>query len=195
MSRQFVEELSNSLVLPVIVAPMFLISGPELVIAAGKSGLIGCFPASNARTIDDLAEWLPRIDQELRDANRPGQWSINMIVHPSYDRCEQELDLIEEYRPKIVVTALGSPKRVLDRVQRFGGKVFADVISPEHANKAAEAGVDGLILVCSGAGGHTGQFSPLAFIEEVRQFWDGPLVVGGAVQNAPICYGNAHLGC
>lgn len=184
MSDAFVNELNASLRLPAIVAPMFLISGPDLVIAAGKAGLIGCFPAPNARRIEDLAEWLPRIDRELSAAGRKGQWAINMIVHPSYDRFEEELALVEEYKPKFVVTALGSPTRVLDRVHGFGGKVFADVITPEHAKKAVDAGADGLILVCSGAGGHTGRYSPLAFIDEVRQYWDGPLIVGGAVQNA-----------
>jgi nitronate monooxygenase len=184
MSREFVEELNRDLTLPIIVAPMFLISGPDLVIAAGKAGLIGCFPAPNARHIEDLEKWLPRIDCELEAAGRKGQWSINMIVHQSYDRFDAEIALVEQYKPKFVITALGSPKRVLDRVHGYGGKVFADVITPEHAKKAADAGADGLVLVCHGAGGHTGKYSPLAFIEEVRKFWDGPLIVGGAVQNA-----------
>ncbi len=184
MSSPIVEELNQSLTLPVIVAPMFLISGPDLVIAAGKAGLIGCFPAPNARHIEDLENWLSRIDGELEAAGRPGQWGINMIVHPSYDRFDQEMDLVERFKPKFVVTALGSPKRVLDRVHGFGGKVFADVIGLEHARKAVDAGADGLVLVCNGAGGHTGSYSPFAFVEEVRRFWDGPLIVGGAVQNA-----------
>jgi len=149
-------ELNDSLTLPVIIAPMFLISGPDLVIAAAKSGLISCFPAANARTIDDLSSWLTRISSEVEEAGKPGQWGINMIVHKSYDRFEEEMSLIEQHKPKFVVTALGSPKRVLERVHGFGGYVFCDVISVEHAKKAVEAGVDGLILVCSGAGGHTG---------------------------------------
>ncbi len=177
-------ELNDSLTLPVIIAPMFLISGPDLVIAAAKSGLISCFPAANARTIDDLSSWLTRISSEVEEAGKPGQWGINMIVHKSYDRFEEEMSLIEQHKPKFVVTALGSPKRVLERVHGFGGYVFCDVISVEHAKKAVEAGVDGLILVCSGAGGHTGEYSPLAFVQEVRKFWDGPLIVGGAVSNA-----------
>ncbi len=184
MSSPIVEELNQSMTLPVIVAPMFLISGPDLVIAAGKAGLIGCFPAPNARYIEDLEAWLSRIDGDLKAAGRPGQWGINMIVHPSYDRFDQEMELVERFRPKFVVTALGSPKRVLDRVHGFGGKVFADVIGLEHARKAVDAGADGLVLVCNGAGGHTGSYSPFAFVEEVRRFWDGPLIVGGAVQNA-----------
>lgn len=182
--RSLVAELAAKLRLPVFVAPMFLISGPDLVIAAGKAGVLGLFPAPNARTIQDLASWLGRITSELNDAGRAGMWAINMIVHPTYERFDAELDLVCEHRPRIVVTALGSPKRPLDRVHAYGGAVFSDVITPEQARKAADAGADGLILVTSGAGGHTGQYSPFAFIEEVRAFWDGPLVLGGAIGGA-----------
>lgn len=182
--RSFVEHLNEQLTLPIIVAPMFLISGPDLVIAAARAGLISCFPAANARTKDDLLNWLQRISSDLAQCGRAGQWGINMIVHKSYDRFDEEMELIEEYEPKFVVTALGSPKRVLDRVHAFGGKVICDVISVEHAKKAVDAGVDGLILVCSGAGGHTGNYSPMAFVEEVRKFWKGLLICGGAISTA-----------
>ena len=182
--RSLVAELGAKLRLPVFVAPMFLISGPDLVIAAGKAGVMGLFPAPNARTIDDLAAWLPRITSELANAGRAGMWAINMIVHPTYERFDAELDLVCEYRPRIVVTALGSPKRPLERVHAYGGAVFSDVITPEQARKAVDAGADGLILVASGAGGHTGSYSPFAFVEEVRTFWDGPLVLGGAIGGA-----------
>jgi len=177
-------DLYASLKLPVIVAPMFLISGPDLVIAAGKAGLIGAFPAPNARHIEDLAAWLPRIEGELTAAGRPGQWAINIIVHPTYDRFDAELDLVSQYKPKLVITALGGPKRALERVHAFGGKVFTDVISAIQAKKAVDAGADGLVLVSAGAGGHTGAYSPFAFVDEVRRFWDGPIVLGGAVSNA-----------
>lgn len=182
--REVIDDLNASLRLPALVAPMFLISGPDLVIAAGKAGLIGAFPAPNAWTIEDLAEWLPRIERELSAVGRSRQWAINMIVHPTYDRFDAEMDLVSEFRPKIVITALGSPKRALDRVHAFGGLVFSDVIDAQQARKAVDAGADGLVLVCSGAGGHTGAYSPLAFIEEVRSFWDGPLIAGGAVASA-----------
>jgi nitronate monooxygenase len=175
--------LLAGLKLPVIVAPMFLISGPDLVIAAAKAGIIGAFPAPNARTIDDLRAWLARITTEL-GTTHADHWAINMIVHASYDRFEAELDLICEYRPKIVITALGSPRRPLARVHDYGGLVFSDVISPEQAKKAADAGADGLILVAAGAGGHTGTYSAFAFVEEVRRFWTGPLVLGGAIGSA-----------
>lgn len=183
-NREIVSSLHERMKLPVIVAPMFLISGPEITIAAAKAGIIGCFPAPNARTITDLEAWLDQIEAELKGTAYEGMWAMNMIVHKSYDRFEAELALVERYKPKFVVTALGSPKRVLERVHAFGGKVFADVINAEQAAKAVAAGVDGLILVCAGAGGHTGQYSAFAFVEEVRRFYDGPIIVGGAIQSA-----------
>jgi nitronate monooxygenase len=182
--RTLVDDLYGRLRLPVLVAPMFLISGPDLVIAAGKAGLIGALPTPNARTIEDLQAWLPRIAGELEAAGRPGMWAINMIVHRTYDRYDAELDLICEYKPRIVVTALGSPARPLERIHAYGGAVFADVITLEQARKAADAGADGLILVAHGAGGHTGRYSPFAFVEEVRRFWSGPLVLAGAIGGA-----------
>lgn len=182
--RALVNELYGQLRLPVFAAPMFLISGPDLVIAAGKAGIIGAFPAPNARTVDDLKQWLPRITSELEEAGRPGMWAINMIVHPTYERFDAELELVCEYKPRLVITALGSPNRPLERVHAYGGAVFSDVITPDQARKAADAGADGLVLVASGAGGHTGQYSPFAFVEEVRSFWDGPLILGGAIGSA-----------
>jgi nitronate monooxygenase len=165
---------------PVIVAPMFLVSGPELVIESCRAGLMGSFPTQNARTFEDLVSWLGRIREGLADTPE-AQWAVSMIVHPSYDRFSAELELMTEARPNVVVTALGSPKRVLDEVHGYGGAVFADVMSVEHARKAADAGADGLVLVCHGAGGHTGRLSPFAFVDEVREFFDGTVVLGGAI--------------
>jgi nitronate monooxygenase len=182
--RSLIEQLDSELRLPVIVAPMFLISGPDIVIAAAKAGIMGALPAPNARTIEELAAWFRRISADLSAAGCPGRWAINMIVHPTYGRFDAELDLVCAYKPRVVVTALGSPKRPLERVHAYGGAVFSDVITPEQARKAIDAGADGLILVASGAGGHTGQYSPFAFVEEVRSFWDGPLVLGGAIGSA-----------
>jgi nitronate monooxygenase len=184
VDRAIVDELYRRLRLPVVAAPMFLISGPDLVIAAAKAGVIGAFPAPNARTIDDLRAWLQRISRELGACGLADRWAINMIVHPTYERFEAELDFVCEFRPRIVITALGSPKRALDRVHAYGGVVFSDVITPEQAKKAVDAGADGLILVASGAGGHTGQYSAFAFVEEVRAFWNGPLILGGALGSA-----------
>lgn len=180
----FAATLKAQLRLPVIVAPMFLISGPDLVIAAGKAGIIGAFPAPNARTIDVLDIWLAQITGELAAAGKAGMWAINMIVHSTYERFDAELDLICKYQPQIVITALGSPSRPLERVHAYGGKVFSDVITPVQARKAIDAGADGLVLVAAGAGGHTGQYSPFALVDEVRAFWDGPIVLGGGIAHA-----------
>lgn len=141
---------------------------------------MGSFPTQNARTLDDLKDWLVSIEDGLAEIEDP-QWAVSMIVHKSYDRFEQELDLIVKHRPDLVITALGSPSRVLDEVHGYGGAVFADVMSVDHARKAVNAGADGLVLVCHGAGGHTGNLSPFAFVDEVRAFFDGPLVIGGAI--------------
>ena len=176
--------LGADLRLPIIVAPMFLITSPELVVAAARAGLLGVYPVANSRTLPDLAIHLAKIDAELRADGRAGQWAINMIVHPSYDRFEAEMELIAPYKPRMIITALGGPKRALERVHAFGGKVFCDVVHLLHARKAVDAGADGLVLVASGAGGHTGSYSPFAFVEEVRQFWEGPIVIGGAISNA-----------
>jgi nitronate monooxygenase len=173
--------LTKGVRLPVIAAPMFLISGPDLVIAAARAGIIGAFPTPNARTIDDLEAWLKRIHVELEPEGLGERWAINMIVHPTYERFDAELDLVCRYRPRLVITALGSPRRVLERVHDYGGMVFADVIDGKQARKAVDVGVDGLILVASGAGGHTGRYSAFAFVEEVRSFWSGPIVLGGAI--------------
>lgn len=173
--------------LPVIVAPMFLVSGPELVVASCEEGMTGTFPTQNARTIDELRHWLDTIAARLalrRQAGlEPGPWGVSMIVHPSYERFPGELELMAEYRPDIVVTALGSPKRVLDTVHGYGGLVYADVMSVEHARKAADAGADGLVLVCGGAGGHTGAYNPFAFLGEVRRFFKGSIILGGAISD------------
>lgn len=168
-----------ALQLPLIVAPMFLVSSPELVIASSVNGVVGSLPAANARTVEVLDQWMAQIHEALAPQQLP--WLLNMIVHKTYDRFDAEVELVKRYQPSIVTTALGSPARVLDTVHSYGGKVLADVITPAMAKKAAAAGVDGLILVTNGAGGHTGTFNPLAFIAEVRQFWDGPLGIAGCI--------------
>jgi len=163
--------------LPLMVAPMFLVSGPELAIAAERAGIIGSFPAPNARDVPALRQWMRRMHDELE----AGPWALNMIVHRSYERFDQELRLVEEFRPAIVATALGSPRRVMDVVHGYGGIVMADVTTPTLARKAAEAGVDVLVLVTHGAGGHTGNCHPFALLHEVRRFWSGPLGLAGAI--------------
>lgn len=168
-----------SMRLPVIAAPMFLVSGPEMVIAACKSGIGGAFPTPNCRTIEDLDRWMDQITSALTPDDGP--WIANMITHSTNARLEEDLRLVAQYKPPIVITALGSPKPVMETVKAYGGQVFADVVSMKLAKKAAEAGVDGLACVSAGAGGHTGHLSPFAFISAVRDFFDGQIAVGGGV--------------
>ena len=169
----------ENLRLPVIVAPMFLVSGPELVIASCKSGLIGSFPGPNARTIEDLEKWMNKIDINLDGET----WAYNMIAHKTYDRFDDELKLIAQFKPPIVITALGSPARVLETVHSYGGIVIADVNTVEYAKKCADYGADGLALVTFGAGGHTGTLSPFVFASHVREFFDGLIVLAGGISN------------
>ncbi|MBB6520541.1 NAD(P)H-dependent flavin oxidoreductase [Pseudoteredinibacter isoporae] len=173
------EELLDKLTLPAMCAPMFLISGPEMVIAASKAGLLGCFPTPNARTTEILDQWMENIKHELGDT----PWAVNIVVHPSYPRRDADLELIKKHQPPIVVTALGSPAHIIEEVHAYGGMVVADVISPAFAKKAVAAGVDGLVLVAAGAGGHTGYLSPFVFVREVREFWDGLLILGGGLSS------------
>lgn len=180
--RERFDQLKQGLCAPVMVAPMFLVSTPEMVITAARAGLVGAFPGPNARTVEDLKDWLVQLSETLAsDGDLP--WAMNMIVHKTYSRFAEELELVRRFKPKIVITALGSPGAVTDVVQGYGGLVFADVISPSLARKAVSAGADGLVLVCSGAGGHTGSYSPYAFVREVRSFFDGPVIVGGAISD------------
>ncbi|MFE3257922.1 NAD(P)H-dependent flavin oxidoreductase [Nocardia sp. NPDC059091] len=172
-------ELAESLRIPVLAAPMFLVSGTDMVTAAARSGIIGTFPAANARTIDDLRVMLEGITAGADG----GAWGVNLIVHRTYDRLDAELALLSEAAPALVITALGTPQRALDAVHRWGGLVFADISAPDQARRAIAAGADGLSAVCSGAGGHTGRYSPFALIAAIREFWDGPLIAGGAVSS------------
>ena len=148
--------------------------------AACRAGVIGAFPTINARTGEDLTEWCQTISTAVpRGDGAP--WAANLIVHRTNARFREDLEIICEYQPEVVITALGSPAGAIPAVHAYGGLVFADVSSVDYARKAAEAGADGLVLVCAGAGGHTGQLSPFAFVPEVRQFFSGPLIVAGAI--------------
>jgi nitronate monooxygenase len=175
------EPLLRNLALPAIGAPMFLISGPEMVVVQAKAGIIGSFPTPNARTPEILDGWMQQIAEALADDPAAAPWAANLVVHPSNDRLPADLECVLRHRPPLVITALGSPGRVVEAVHSYGGLVFADVNSVGFARKAAATGVDGLVLVASGAGGHTGATAGFAFVEEVRQFWDGPIVLGGAI--------------
>ena len=169
-------KLIDRLRLPVIVAPMFLVSGPDLVIASSNAGLIGSFPGPNARTAEELEEWMHQINKSTSNP-----WAFNMITHKTYDRFSEELELIKKFQPKIVITALGSPERVIEAVHGYGGQVIADVNNISFAQRCAEMNIDGMALICHGAGGHTGQLSPFSFSSYVREFFDGLIVLAGSI--------------
>jgi nitronate monooxygenase len=175
--------------LPLFAAPMFLISGPELVIAACRAGIVGAFPTPNARPIEVLDGWMSRITdglaraREEQGAHTVAPWCANLVTHRSNARLADDLALVGRHRPPVVVTALGSPRPAVDVVHGYGGLVFADVVNLTLAHKAVEAGADGLACVCSGAGGHTGSLNPFAFVSAVRAFFNGPIVVGGGISD------------
>lgn len=184
--------IAERLRLPAIAAPMFLVSGVEMVLAACKGGIIGSFPANNARTLDDLDAWMGQIAGTLPDDAPP--WAINIMVHRSYARWEEELDLILKHRPPIVITALGSPMAVVEAIHGYGGLIYADVNSLTYAHKAAATGVDGLVLVASGSGGHTGQIAGFAFAPAVREFFEGTIVLGGGIGSGRAVRASQMLG-
>lgn len=171
--------------LPAIAAPMFLVSSPELVVACCRAGIMGSFPAPNLRTSEELGGWMAQINAGVRQASLGdwpvAPWALNMVTHSTSPRLPSDLEQVAEHRPPVVITALGSPRPVIPTVHGYGGLVFADVISEHLARKAVDAGADGLVLVCSGAGGHTGELSPLVFVERVRRFFDGHIVLAGAI--------------
>jgi nitronate monooxygenase len=175
------ETLAARLRLPVIVAPMFLSSGPELVVACSKSGVIGSFPALNQRSSAGLDEWLDQIRGELEADTTAAPFAVNLIVHQTNPRVQADLALIVKHRVPLVITSLGAAREVVDAVHGYGGLVFHDVTTTRHARKAAEAGVDGLILVAAGAGGHAGTWSPFALLGEVRREFDGTVVLAGSL--------------
>jgi nitronate monooxygenase len=173
--------------LPVIGAPMFIVSNPELVIAQCTSGVVGSFPALNARPAELLETWIERIESELaryRSAHPErivAPFAVNQIIHHTNDRLEHDLDVCVRHKVPIVITSLRAPTDVVKGIHAYGGVIFHDVISIRHAEKALGAGVDGLILVCAGAGGHAGTLSPFALVREIRRFFDGPIALSGSI--------------
>lgn len=179
--------LQNSLRLPVICSPLFIVSNPDLVIEQCKAGVVGSFPALNARPAAELEVWLQRITSELsayQEANpeaKVAPFAVNQIVHSSNDRLQHDVEMCVKYKVPIIITSLRAPNDVVEPVHSYGGLVFHDVINVKHAKKAIAAGVDGLILVCAGAGGHAGQLSPFALVSEIRSFYDGPIILSGSI--------------
>ncbi|WP_283786286.1 NAD(P)H-dependent flavin oxidoreductase [Bermanella sp. WJH001] len=181
--------LTSRLNLPVICAPMFLVSSPKLVIECCKNGVIGSFPALNIRPQEKLDEWLSEISNTLEtyQKNNPNTkvapFAVNQVVHPSNSRLMADHALIKKHKVPLVITSQGNPAQIVKDVHEWGGMVFHDVIKTQHAKKAIEAGVDGIIVVASGAGGHGGTLNPFALVREIRGFWDGPLILAGAIND------------
>jgi nitronate monooxygenase len=179
----------DRLSLPVIGSPLFIASTPDLVIAQCKAGIIGSFPALNARPASALDEWLTRIRDELdaHAAANPGAkvapFAVNQIAHASNDRLQHDMDACVRHQVPLIITSLRPPREIVDAAHSYGGLVFHDVVSVRHARKAAEQGVDGIIVVCAGAGGHAGMGSPFALVREIREFFAGTLVLAGAMSS------------
>ncbi len=172
--------LQNRLALPVMAAPMFLVSSPELVMAQCRAGIVGALPALNARSSEIFSSWLDQLD-ELPASAAP--YAVNLILHPSNSRMEADLAICAEHRVPIIITSMSARADVVERVHGWGGIVLHDVVNTRHARKAISQAVDGLILVAGGAGGHAGTLNPIAFVREVRSFFDGPLALGGAISD------------
>ncbi len=183
------DELRSRMSLPIIAAPMFIVSGVDLVTACCREGIVGTFPSINGRTEADFEEMLKRITANLaeHDAARPERpsapFGVNLIVHSSNARVAPDLELCVKYKVPLVITSLGKPTPVIEAVHSYGGIVISDVIHLEYARKAADTGVDGLVLVCSGAGGHAGKLNPLVFVSAVREFFDGIVAMAGCISN------------
>lgn len=180
------QPFTDSLRLPVIAAPMFLASSPQLVTAACKAGIVGTLPALNQRTTEGLALWLEEIAAALQALRRQGErdpapYGVNLIVHRSNPRLRADLEVCVRHQVPLVITSLGAVREVVDEVHAYGGLVFHDVINLRHARKAAAAGVDGLIAVAAGAGGHAGTMSPFALVNEIRQFFEKTVILAGAL--------------
>jgi nitronate monooxygenase len=194
-------QILKALRVPVIGAPMFLVSGPELVIEQCKSGIIGAFPALNARPQELLETWLTQIEDALQKQRREhpdaivAPYAVNLIVNAANKRLEHDADLCVKHKVPIVITSLSAPTDIARRVHEYGGIVLHDVIKVRHAEKALEAGVDGLILVCAGAGGHAGRINPFALVNEIRAMFDGPLVLAGAITNGAGVLAAEAMGC
>ena len=184
-----VPHLKGKLKIPVVGAPLFIVSGPELVISQCKAGVVGSFPALNARPQGVLDEWLTQIKEELDKHNQDNPdspaapYAVNQICHASNDRLMQDMETCVKHEAPIIITSLRPPLEIVKAAHSYGGVVFHDVINVKHARKAAEQGVDGLILVCAGAGGHAGTHSPFALVREVKEWFDGTILLSGSISD------------
>ena len=178
----FIKELA----LPVVAAPMFLISGPQLVIECCKNGIVGTFPALNQRSTEGFEDWLVEIETELEKyeeetGKKAAPYGVNLIVHPTNPRLEADLKICIKHKVPLIITSLGAVSEVVNAIHSYGGLVFHDIIKKRHAEKAAEAGADGLILVSAGAGGHAGTINPMSLVAEIKKFYDKTILLSGCI--------------
>jgi nitronate monooxygenase len=177
------KQLEGRLAAPIVAAPMFLVSGPDLVVETCRKGLIGTFPALNQRTTEGYDAWLTEIGQRLADQPNAAPYGVNLVVHKTNSRLMADLEVSVRHKVPLIITSLGAVRELVDTVHSYGGLVFHDVINIKHARKAAEAGVDGLIGVAAGAGGHAGLLSPFALVSEIRSFFDRTILLSGAMSH------------
>lgn len=194
-------QLQNKLELPVVASPLFIVSGPELVIAQCCAGIVGSFPALNARPQEELEKWIIRIKRELAEfqaahpERKVAPFAVNQICHQSNSRLQADMEVCIRQQVPIIITSLRLPETLVAQVHSYGGIVMHDVVNVRHAEKALEAGVDGLILVCAGAGGHAGTLSPFALVNEVRKFHSGLLLLSGCITNGSAILAAQAMGC
>lgn len=193
-------DILNNLEIPVIGAPLFIVSGPELVIAQCKAGIVGSFPALNARPAEELEKWIVRIKLELEEFQKENPdkkvapFAVNQICHGSNNRLEHDMEVCVKHKVPIVITSLQASPMVYDAVHSYGGIILHDVINIRHTKKALSLGADGIIAVCAGAGGHAGKLSPFALIPEIREFFDGPLLCSGSIATGGAVLGAQAIG-
>ncbi len=185
-------DIADKLRLPLISAPMFLVSGPDLVIGACRAGVIGSFPTANCRTLDELDVWLGRIAAETGGS---APFAPNLIVHKSNTRLQEDAALVAKHKAPLVIASVGSPEPIMETIHEYGGLVFADIASMRHVEKAVATGVDGLILLTAGAGGQTGWANPFAFVRAVREIYEGPVVLAGGLSDGVALRAAMTLGC
>ena len=200
MTNAWLDDLDARLTLPLIAAPMFLVSGVDLVTAACASGIVGAFPTVNCRTADELDVWLKDIGARndataARSGRAPAPWCANLVVHKSNARLMDDVAVLVRHRPELVIASVGSPAPVIGPLHDVGARVLVDVATIRHAERAVAAGADGLVLLTAGAGGQTGWLNPLAFVRAVRAFYDGPLVLAGGVSDGAALFAAEAMGC
>ncbi|TQF27582.1 2-nitropropane dioxygenase [Bradyrhizobium sp. UNPF46] len=194
------KQLEGKLSLPVIVAPMFLVSGPDLVVGCCINGILGTFPSLNLRTAAAFEDWLEQITSRLAEHDRgyperpSAPYGVNIIAHRTNTRLEEDMALVVKHRVPLIITSVGNPRDIVEQVHSYGGLVFHDVTTVDWAKRAIDVGVDGIIPVCAGAGGHAGLMNPFAIVPQIREFWDGAIALSGCISDGRSVYAAQALG-